>query len=336
MGRKQWIRPHCQWYSLDALIRRTAQTVLLAIVLGASSSAFAGDAEPSAADIATARELFREGAKLAQEQKWEAALDFYQRSMALRPSNLTRYSIAIVQERLGKLVEAKENLRVFLAEDQDRSTFAYVKPAKEMIEGIEQRVARIKIIIPGNPRGAKVFIDGEEIPEAAIGVYRPTDPGDRRIEARVPGYPTFVKTVGLEQGGEAEIVVQLHHSSDNPSDTAVAAPVEKLPTQREQNDNTTGLVLTAAGGGVFVLGLGLGIYGYTKAKDAETSEGSDADSARSMALIGDIGMGVGLVAAGFGTYMLLSDDPPPEPQSGVTVGPWAGPSSAGIVASGRF
>lgn len=338
MGRKRWIRPRRRWYSLDALIRLTRQTVLLAILLGTTSPAFAADTgpQPSAADIATARDLFRQGARLAQQEDWEAALDAYQRSMALRPSNLTRYSIAVVQERLGKLVEAMETLRVFLAQDHDRSTFRYVQPAREMLEALEQRIARVKVVIPGNPRGARVLIDGVAIPDAAIGVYRPTDPGKRRVEARVPGYPTFVQTVDLDEGGEAEVVVRLRKPGDPVSAPGGPAPVTE-PAAEHERDDTAGTVLVAAGGGVFALGLGLGIYGYTKAKDAEASEGSDADSARTFALVGDIGMGVGLVAAGIGTYMLLSgDEKESDQKAGLSVGPWGAPGSAGVVASGRF
>ncbi len=294
----------------------------------------AGDAVPSAVDIATARDLFRDGARLASEEKWEAALDAYQRSMALRPSNLTRYSIAVVQERLGRLVEAMENLRQFVNSDHDSTSRRYVPTARDMLRDMERRIGRIKVVIPGNPRGAEVRIDNASIPEAAIGVHRPTDPGHRKVEARVPGYAPFVKDVDLKEGESIEIVVRLSESEgrveEDSSNSSVSVPADATP----RSGNSTAMILTLGGAGVFATGLGLGIYGYVKAKGADSEDSSDADTARTMALVGDIGMGVGLVAAGVGTYLLLSGKP--DDSARVNVSPWAGPGAGGIAASGRF
>ncbi len=320
------------------MIRITHRLVGAFILLGVATYSYAGEppAEPSAADIATARELFRDGARFAQEEKWEAALDAYERSMALRPSNLTRYSIAVIQERMGRLVEAMENLRAFLAADHDRLTRRYVSNARKMLGDVEARVARVKVVIPGTPRGAQVLIDGQRIPDAAIGVFRPTDPGKRSIEARVPGYPPFVQELTLEEGGEAEVKVRLgqlaHHDHDPSADTGAS-----VEPPAGGGDDTVEVVLIAGGAGVFAAGLGLGIYGYTEATDAETNNGADADQARTFALVGDIGMGVGLVAAGVGTYVLLtgSDQEPSEP-TGWVLRPWAGKGSGGIAAAGTF
>ena len=315
----------------------TRQLVLFCLLLGAAAPASARNpqTEPSAADIATARDLFRDGARLAAEEKWAAALDAYQRSMALRPSNLTRYSIAIVQERMGKLVEAMENLRVFLGEDHDNSTRRYLPNARDMVKQIEGRIARIKVVIPGKPRGAQLLIDGDPIPDAAIGVHRSVDPGEHRVEVRVPGHPTFVKMVKVDEAGEIDVVVELD-GDDKPA-AEQAQPETPTTGPEPEKDNTTALVLTIGGAGVFATGLGLGVYGYSKAKGADTSEGSDADAARTMALIGDIGMGVGLVAAGIGTYMLLSDPKSePTPSAALIVSPWAGHGSAGFAATGRW
>lgn len=317
---------------------RLATYGLAACLLFAAPHAVGADeVEPSAVDVATARELFREGARLAKEEKWAEALDAYQRSMSLRPSNLTRYSIAVVQERMGRLVEAMESLRAFLESDHDRSTQAYVRPASDMVRDIEKRIGRLRIVIPGKPRGATVLIDGQPVPDAAIGVNRPTDPGSHHIEARVPGHPPFEKDIELKEGGDLEVVVQL----GSPGTESATGAISPSDGEREDGDGpSTSMMLTVGGAGVFVAGLGLGVYGFSKAKSADSSEGSDADTARTFALVGDIGMGVGLVAAGVGTYLLLTEDkatPNRSPASaGVHVGPWAGRRSLGFGAAGVF
>lgn len=317
--------------------RLTRQSLVLLLALGCVPQAHAGDpVEPSAADIATAREMFREGARLASEEKWEEALDAYQRSMALRPSNLTRYSIAVVQERLGKLIEAMENLREFIVSDHDSTTRRYVPAAQETLQNLEGRIGRVKVVIPGNPRGAQVKIDDDLLPDAAIGIFRPTDPGHRRVEARVPGYAPFVKEVDLQEGAAIEVVVRL--SPPGSSDETEEGTSESGAVSSTNKSKTTGMILTIGGAGVFVAGLGVGIYGYSKAKSAETSDSSEADTARTTALIGDIGMGVGLVAAGVGTYLLLSGggSEPLSTARQLHINPWAVPGGAGLGASGRF
>jgi hypothetical protein len=318
------------------LNRLTRQSLFLFLALGTFPQAHASNpVEPSAADIATAREMFREGARLAAEEKWAEALDAYQRSMALRPSNLTRYSIAVVQERMGKLIEAMENLREFISSDHDTTTRRYVPAAEETLQNLEGRIGRVKVVIPGNPRGAQVKIDDDVLPQAAIGIFRPTDPGHRRVEARVPGYARFVKEVNVQEGASIEVVVRLAPPGAEEGDEDV--PPSSAAESQGGSQKTTGMILTIGGAGVFVAGLGVGIYGYSKAKSAETSDSPEADTARTTALIGDIGMGVGLVAAGVGTYLLLSGGESTQSTARqVFINPWAVPGGAGFGASGRF
>ncbi|HPB95132.1 MAG TPA: tetratricopeptide repeat protein, partial [Polyangiaceae bacterium] len=310
--------------------------VALVLCLGVTPWVHAQGTGPSAVDVATARELFREGGRLANEQKWQEALDAYERSMALRPSNLTRYSIGVTLERLNRLVEAMEYLREFVHSDHDSATRSYVEAATRLLRELERRIGRIKVVIPGNPRGAEVRFDNVPIPSVAIGVHRPTDPGHRKIEVRVPGYVPFVKEVDLKEGESVEILVRLHTLADGQgAEDAEQSEEPAAVVSVGQNRSTTAMVLTIGGAGVFATGLGMGLWGYVKAKDADSGEGEDADAARRLALIGDIGMGVGLVAAGIGTYLLFSEEDSTD-SSKVRVGPWAAAGAGGLVAVGRF
>ena len=321
------------------MIRLTRLLLPVALLVATPSHAVAapGDVEPtgpSAADVATARELFRTAVRFAQQERWQDALDAYQRSMALRPSNLTRYSMAIAQERTGLLVEAMETLRTFLAKDQDGSTIEYVATARSLMRSIEQRIARIKVTIPGRPRGAQVLIDGVLIPEAAIGVDRMSNPGRHRVEARVAGYPPFVKNVEVAEAQSIVVPVRLgERGDDEPADAPVDKPGD---AGASGGSNTAAIALTAGGAIVFAGGLTFGILGYAKAKGADTSSGGEADSARTMALVGDIAMGAGLVATGIGTYLLLSSDDASKPASSTTVSPWTTGSAGGVLFQGRF
>ena len=311
---------------MDPLSRTAA--IVLAIGLFAAT---AGAQAPSPADVATARDLFREAATLAQTDKWEAALDKYERSMALRPSPLTRYSIAVAQSHVGRLVEASENLRTFLQE-ADADLHTYRSPARNLLASVQPRFAKLEVRIPGDPRGAKVIIDGQGIPAAAVGISRPTNPGNHKVEVRVDGHAPFYAQVSLTDGEQRVILVQFDTLAP------IAAPPHANVPPRAMSSRTVGLVVLTAGGGVFAAGAGLGAAGYFKAKASPTSDGGDASTARTLALVGDISMGVGIVAAGIGTYLLIRAPSRAEPPraSAVTISPWATYQSAGLGVAGSF
>ena len=286
--------------------------------------------EPSAADVATARELFKDAAALAQEGKWEEALDRYQRSMALRPSPLTRYSIAVAQSHTGRLLEASENIRTFFHEATP-DLQPYVQPAEDLLRSIEPRIARLTIRIPGDPRGARVLIDGQELPLAAVGVERLINPGKHRVEATVPGHAPFFEQLDLTNGASKTVLVTLSRDVT----TAPAAGSAPPSDSSGRRSSMTGKILVGAGGTVFVVGGVFGAIGWSEAKNSPTRDGDQADKAKRFALIGDIGMGAGLIAAGVGTYLLLSA--PSEPRgTALMVSPWTTGHAGGVGMLGRF
>ncbi len=302
--------------------------LLLALVAPREASAQAAPDSrtdgPSAADIATARELFKEAAALAHEGRWAEALDRYQRSMALRPSPLTRYSIAVAQAHVGQIIEASENIRVFFQEATP-DLQPYVQPAEDLLRSLEPRIARLTIRIPGDPRGARVLLDGRELPAAAVGVERLVNPGQHRIEATVPGYAPFVQRVDLAEGAASTVMV-------TPPAVTSSAPAETQPGSG--GASATGKVLLGVGASAFVVGGVLGFAGWRKAKDSPTRDGDEADKAMALALVGDIAMGAGLVAAGVGTYLVVSHSA--DKPASVVVVPWTAPEVAGLGVHGSF
>lgn len=287
------------------------------------------EAEPSAADVATARELFRDAAAFAQEGKWIEALDRYERSMALRPSPLTRYSIAVAQSHVGKLIEASENIRTFF-HDATPDLQPYVQPAEDLLRAIEPRIARLTIRIPGEPRGAAVKLDGRDLPSAAIGVDRVVNPGEHRIEATVPGHVPFFSRVELAEGSAKTVVVTLTQDS-----SSGAREASRLGGRTTSASPTTGMVLVGVGGSLFIAGGIVGAVGLSKAKDSPTKDGDEASKAKTFALVGDVAMASGLVAAGLGAYLWATSSTPASSKS-VAVAPWTTGSASGLSIAGGF
>ncbi|HVY47558.1 MAG TPA: hypothetical protein VHB21_16830, partial [Minicystis sp.] len=93
------------------------RAALLAASLGAALFAAAPCARAQdAADVAAARDLFNEATRYAAAGQWELARDRYQRSLTLKRAAITMYSLGVAQQNTGRLVEALESFRAFLAE----------------------------------------------------------------------------------------------------------------------------------------------------------------------------------------------------------------------------
>lgn len=287
----------------------------------------------SAEDTAVARDLFREGAALAQQGNWEQALDRYARSLRLKRGSLTLYSLGVAQKQLGQLVEARESFRAFLAEPSSTATQPFEQPARTAIEEIDARVGRVTIqVTPPNVPGLVVKIDGVRVSPGEIGAARAVNPGGHELTATATGYAA-AKTSVLVRDGEA-LTASLalvpgdsSSSSSGPQLTVVNAP--------SQPDRTFPMVLMGTGVSIFTTGLAVGLLGVIDANEAPTSDGTMADKASSKALVGDIIGGTGIAMFGVGLVVYLVNGPKKpdaaKPDAAATVvRPWARGDVGGV------
>ncbi len=324
---------------MGALISRVCLRAAALACLVTVSPAAAAPSTPAASDVAAARELFREAAQLAQQGKWEDARSRYERSYALRPSTLTRYSLGLAQKETGRLVDAIESFRAFLRDPSDEATEQYRGAAERTIRELEPRLATLVVNVPPASASAIVTVDGGLLVPAAVGVSRPVDPGRHRIEAKANGFELFTAEVDLSEGGSGEVTIVLKAVAvaDHAASVGTSIPPDAA-SQPGQKPRTLAWALAVSGGALLTCGVTLGVVGVSKARNAETSDDSDASSARTFALVGDITAGVGLVTAAIGTWMLLApagNEPAPS-TSRTAVRPWTGPGSAGLSFSGSF
>lgn len=334
MGRSQRIGHAAGWKPVGALSRRSRLWAIAFACAVCVAPASAQQPPPSASDVAAARELFREAAQLAQQGRWEEARSHYERSYALRPSALTRYSLGLAQRETGRLVDSVESFRAFLRDPSDDATERYRAPAEQAIRELEPRLASLIVRAPAAAARAVVTVDGNPLLPAAVGVRRPVDPGRHRVEAKADGFAEFKAEVELSEGGAGEVTIVL-----SPATAAAKAPGASVPAaapKAQPAPRTAAWVLAISGGALLASGMTLGGVGIDKARDAETSDGGEASSARTFALVGDITAGVGLVTAAIGTWMLLTPASKEPAPSRTAVRPWTGPGSAGLSFSGRF
>lgn len=308
---------------------RTGGRLVIAAALATGLLGAAKAGAQSAADVTAARDLFVEGSRLAERDLWADARDRFERSLALKRAALTLYSLGVAQRNTGRLVEALESFRAFLVEPSTPAARPYEGPARDAVDALSKRIARLDIRIePAQARAATVKLDGVPIPAEALGQARAVNPGKRVLLASAAGFRPARVEVLLVEGEHASVRLVLERAR-------LADTVEGGPPAPDGTPGTPGRALPFAllGGGAAILGAGvaLGLTGVSDASKAPTRDGAAAEQARTLALAGDILCGIGLATAAAGVIVLVAQ---PAPAGGASIEPWIGVGSGGI--RGRF
>ena len=278
---------------------RALSILLLILLVGASAHA------QSAADVAAARDLFREAAQLSREGKWEEAKNKLKRSLALKPAPITHFSLAVAQQKTGEFVEALENFRAFLISPPEPSTDKYRTPAQQAVTELEPRVARVSIAVrPPALEGLTIKIDGHAVPLAALEQPRLVNPGAHEVKASAPGHHDATQRFEVAEGGSAEVTLTLKPAPEAPAPVA-PPPAEPTPEVKERPFPIAPVVLIAVGAAAIGVGVAVGMIGLNEAKEAPTNDGEEAQAARTKGIAGDVVAGVGGLAAGIGVILLI-------------------------------
>jgi hypothetical protein len=306
-----------------------------ALVAGFLACAASPAAGQTAADVAAARDLFKEASALSQTNDWEGARKAYAKSLQLKRAAITLYSIGVAEKHTGHLLDALEHFRAFLAEPSSQATKPYEQPARDAIAELEKRVARIVLIIEPLEADPEVTIDGADVPKAALDHPRLIDPGAHEIVVHAKGYVPAKQSASTSEGQSTTVKIKLDPAPAEPvvappPATSSAAPVVMPHTDAPPAPNRTlPLALIGGGGALLVGGIVVGVLGVSQASSAPTKDGPQASSAKTKALVGDILGGAGIVAAGIGVVLLITSKPPKRDAAG-SIGPWAAGSVGGM------
>lgn len=323
---------------LDAMLGRPCRLFAATLLLGSFAAVFAAAAPaaaaPDPAQKNAARELAREGDRLMNEGDCEAAIDRFERAYALVPAPTIALLEARCLRKLNRLVAASEKYeqikRFPLGKYPSKAFKQAVRDAERELDRLRPRVPRLRIDVSGPGHDdAEVFLDGEPVPEALVGVEQPIDPGEHVVQARTVAGKAVRRSVQIEVGANQQIELVL------PS----PPPPVKLPPKRRDapaaGSSPWGWVAIGVGGVGIIAGAGTGVaaLGHQNTLDEVCSprcprsyEG-ELDSYRTLRTLSIIGFGVGAAGLALGTVILLSDD---DSAKGEAVGLWLGPAEAGI------
>ena len=160
--------------------------------------------------------------------------------------------------------------------------------------------------------GVRVSIDGGALEALADGRAVLLDPGAHDVRFELAGATPVLAHVVVREGEKNRAI------------RATLAPLASTaPASHDELRPAHGGPVPAGAwvlGGVAALGIGGGVWGYVvgrrdldalRASCGHDCSGTDVDAARRKLLLGDVSMGIGALAAGALTWVLLSRPAPP-------------------------
>lgn len=326
--------------------------VVLASLLLALLGARAAVAQ-SAADKATAEQLFSEARALMAEQRFAEACPKLEVSLRLDPALGTRLNLAACYEEIGQLASAWGMYRE--AEDlaAKQGQAKRVKFAQLRADALQPRLPRLVVEVPAEARidGLRITRDGTLVDATLYGAPIYVDPGERTFTISAPGHQTATRIVRAVEGQEARLVAPALLAEPAPSSVAPSAepvpPSATVLVDRGRGRRIAGLAIVGAGVVGLGVGLGFGAWAKTTWDEAQAEGRCDlatnqctpagqelAEDARRRATISTVTVGLGAAALVTGAVLYFTA-PKPE-QRTVVVMPSVAPGAGGFSVSGRF
>jgi tetratricopeptide (TPR) repeat protein len=313
---------------------------------------------------AGARAAATQGAEAFDAGNYQDAISYFERAQALVKALPHLLFIARSHEKLGNLVEARENYNKIVRErlkPTDPEAFRQAQEtADEELQKLEPRVPTITINITGpGANEATVSMDGKALSSALIGVPMPINPGEHKFDVKAPGALPASQSVTISEGGKEVIQLELQPGSTGASTSSGEAAVGGDVTADQGAPAGSLRVPAYIALGVGAVGVGLGtiflISGFGDQSDAdekfdacaaaaadgvcrdpaEKSEIEELDkSAASSKTLGVVGLVVGGAALTTGIILLAVDGSGSAETAQKGVRPVIGLGYAGI--AGRF
>lgn len=218
-------------------VRCTALAVALSIAAPSFTLAIANTAHaaPSAADMETARQLFKEGKELRDKGQLPAARDKLKAAHALGQTPITGVELGKTHLLLNELIEAREVFlsvgRTPVASDETKKSADARVECDKLAAEVKPRIPSVKIKLSNVPAGAvaKVTVDGDDIPQAALSQPRAVNPGHRVIVAKVEGSPDAKAEIDIKEGETLDVALYIKTPKKKPT-----PPPEEQPRPPEE------------------------------------------------------------------------------------------------------
>ena len=280
--------------------------------------------------------------------QYENAITAYQKAIEASDDLSYYFDIASVEDKLGRFDEAAKHYRM-LATAKEGVKPDLIKKAAGKLDDESVKIGIVTLAV--KPEGATVTLGSTELGLTPLEQPLILLPGTYTLSFSAPGFQPKDTEIKVEAGSESEraielepikIVVEPVKPSEGPTVVAGPAKPNMLPIY------VGGGVAVAAIGTALVTGiLAVGQHSTYVAKDSTAAERADAhDNGKSLALVTDISLGVGLAAGGFTAYYYFykykkhhekSEPARRAPEmSKLDVVPWVKAGGGGLAFGGSF
>jgi len=317
-------------------LNRTLSIVILGATLVSSLPRLVHAEDKAAAlDLFTAAKKDMDAKRYAEAcQKLELAHN-YDKSLDGIVLNL-----ATCYQRQGKWASAWGRFRDSLVRAEKAGNEGRIAAAKAGIADTEPRISRVTLKVSGKVPGIELRRDDKVVDPNEVGIAVPVDPGEHTVRASAPGYTTWTTKFTIAVTAEAR--------------TIEVPPLEAEPRAKDVStgDATPSSPLAgyvALGAGVVLVGAGVGAYFVARSAHDDFKAGcaeqttptcqDDAGKAKvqTWQTVSFVAGGAGLVAAGIGVVLLVTNKGEARTRSGsVVAAPLVGATGAGLVVSGSF
>jgi hypothetical protein len=287
----------------------------------ASAPARAADAN------APATALFEEGRALLEAGNYRDACPILERSLRQSPGTGTLLALAICHEGLGATATAWNEFRDVADASKGEGRADREQFARDRMKKLDPRLAHIAVAVPASEASAPGLVvtrDGQVVGPPLWGVDVAVDRGDHELRATANGRAPWSTTVHVEDGQRRAVTVEMAPLSGvaaaSVEPTREAPPSVAGPTDDSaataSGRRTAGWIIGAAGAAALGVGTFFGIRAIALSNDAKSrcspssctdaaavSENNDAKVA---AWAADGAVGLGLIAAGIGAYLVLT------------------------------
>ena len=205
-----------------------AASLSCALTVGTALGAPKSVTEATTADKNAAAAAYRKAMADFDKNDLEKALEGFRRSYDIVRSPNSHFMIARTLARLGRNVEAYEELNGTIAEAdglgdkyEDTVHAAYAK-----LDEIKPRIGFVVVTVANAPKGTVAVVGDETIDEKRFGKQVPALPGETTVTVTPPGKAKRTQKVTVEAGSEATVRFDL---SAPPPEEAPPEPVWHAP-----------------------------------------------------------------------------------------------------------
>lgn len=165
----------------------------------------------STAELAKARQLYRQGLTQEAAGDWTGALETFQRVARIKVTPQVRFHIARSKEHLGRLNEALGGYR--LAEYEAKQAGDKASGVLDQIQAarraLEKRIPKLVIKRGAGAEAIKIELDGVVVGPSQIGHPVNVDPGPHQLVGELSGGRSFKKTVTVKEGQTQDVVLDV-------------------------------------------------------------------------------------------------------------------------------